>query len=110
MRPAARAGRFRTGYPSLLGRLRENDELLIPAGIPEENVGEVMTMRLVQKVLTSIAAASFALALSGCAMGGGVFGTAIADGTATTRIKTGSVGVGTSGVRAGSTDTVVTTN
>jgi hypothetical protein len=50
------------------------------------------------------------MVLSGCAMGGGVFGTTIADGTATTRVKTGSVGVGPSGVTTGSTDTVVTTN
>lgn len=63
-------------------------------------------MRLVRKVLIWIMTTA---ALSGCAMGGGVFGTTIADGTATTRVKTSSVGVGTSGIKAGSTDTIVTT-
>jgi hypothetical protein len=43
-------------------------------------------------------------------MGGGVFGATIAGDAMTTRVKTGSVAVGTGGVRAGSTDTVVTTN
>jgi len=58
----------------------------------------------------ALSCALVAMVLSGCAMGGGVFGTTIADGTATTRVKTGSVGVGASGVTAGSTDTTVTTN
>jgi hypothetical protein len=83
---------------------------LIPAGIPEKNAREVISMCLDRKILTCLGVVLVAMALSGCAVGGGVFGTTIADGTATTRIKTGSVGVGTSGVKAGSTDTVVTTN
>lgn len=92
-----------------LDGIREKDELLVTAGIPEENAREVMSMCFV-RVPTCLAVALVAMALSGCAMGGGVFGTTIADGTATTRVKTGSVGVGMSGVKAGSTDTVVTTN
>jgi len=90
--------------------IREKDELLIPAGIPQKNAREVMSMCFVRNVLTCLGVALVAAALSGCAVGGGVFGTTIADGTATTRVKTGSVGVGMSGARAGSTDTVVTTN
>jgi hypothetical protein len=81
----------------------------VTAGILEENARAVMSMRFV-RVPTGLAVALVTMALSGCAMGGGVFGTTIADGTATTRVKTGSVGVGMSGVKAGSTDTLVTTN
>jgi hypothetical protein len=81
---------------------------LVPAGIPEKNAGEGI-MHFARKVRIFVIALA-ATALSGCAMGGGVFGTTIADGMATTRVKTGSVGVGMSGVKAGSTDTVVTTN
>jgi hypothetical protein len=56
-----------------------------------------------------IVALSVAAALAGCAAGGGVFGATISGDATTTRIKTGSMGVGTSGVKARSTDTVVTT-
>jgi hypothetical protein len=93
-----------------LDQIREKDELLVPAGISEKNAREVVSMCFVRKIPICLEAALVAMALSGCAMGGGVFGTTIADGTATTRVKTGSVGVGMSGVKAGSTDTVVTTN
>jgi hypothetical protein len=88
--------------------IREKDEFLIPAGIPKKNAGEGI-MRITRNTRIFVIALA-AMALSSCAMGGGVFGTTIADGTAMTRVKTGSVGVGMSGVKAGSTDTVVTTN
>ncbi len=45
--------------------------------------------------------------LSACAVGGGVFGTRIADGTATTRVKAGSVAVHGSGVSVDTTDEVI---
>jgi hypothetical protein len=82
---------------------------VIPAaGIPKKNAGEgIMCITRNARILVIALAA---IALTGCAVGGGVFGTTIADGTATTKVKTGSVGVGMSGVKAGSTDTVVTTN
>jgi hypothetical protein len=47
---------------------------------------------------------------SGCAVGGGVFGTRIANGTATTKIKAGSVAVQGSGVSVGTTDAEITTD
>jgi len=60
-------------------------------------------------VHATVAAGAIAL-LSGCAIGGGVFGTRIADGTATTRVKAGSVGVNGSGVAVDTTDEVITAN
>jgi hypothetical protein len=66
-------------------------------------------MSFVRIVLACFAVCLLPTALSGCAMGGGVFGTTISGDATTTRIKTSSAGVGTSGVKAGSTDTIVTT-
>jgi hypothetical protein len=66
-------------------------------------------MSFVRNVLACFAVVLLPMALSGCAMGGGVFGATIAGDASTTRVKTSSVGVGTSGVTAGSTDTIVTT-
>ncbi|PWJ80565.1 hypothetical protein C7441_112106 [Pseudaminobacter salicylatoxidans] len=48
--------------------------------------------------------------LSGCAVGGGVFGTHVSNGTATTSVKAGSVSVDGAGVAVRTTEETVTTD